>query len=188
MLGAVAVGVWRNRRYQTLKELHEAMAERLGLNLAFQFARNYRMFGKYRGYQASVFAIEIKQDQATQPQYATKLQLEMKNPNQKCLRMYPKEENDFVRLFPMEQASPVQHDASNWLTIDSNDLFLTSLILSEDVKISMGVFFKAQPDAIVYLQDDELACILPGLLEEPVQLEAYQTALDLLCDIKDELN
>ncbi|RMG25753.1 MAG: hypothetical protein D6730_10340 [Bacteroidetes bacterium] len=184
---AVAVGVIRNRRFQLNQQAHEDLARELGMKLAFESPRAYRIFGRYRGYEALIAPVEMPPAVRESVPLATKASLSMTNPNRKRLYVFP-QQTPLVALLPDDAAVKVTHPAQDWLEIRTDDLLFSSLILSEDVNISLGAFFQQHPRAILYLMDDELACILPGLIHKNVAVSTVIQAINLLCDLKDELN
>jgi len=187
LLAVFAIAIIRHRRFQKRQELHGRLAADMGLKFTFQYPHQYRVYGNYKGYPISVFPIELLRESKDKVKYASKISIPMVNPNRKSIRIHPKG-SELAQLIPIDQALKVKHPAQSWLSIDTNDFLFSSLILSDDIKISLGAFFQSLGKGIVYIQDDELACILPGLLQAEDQIAHYVSALDLLCEIKDELN
>jgi len=189
-VGSIAVGVIRNRRFRKKELLHQELAKKLGLQVAYLNERDFNLFGTYREYALRIEAVPIVPIGATKGPTALKLSLPMTNPNLKSLRVgkhssqYP--ELSEYRLIDRPAAFP--HKVADWLEITTNDLMFSSLLLSDDVKISLYEVLKPLPAALLYVQDEELALITPLLLTEEDRLTEMKQMADLLCDMKDELN
>ena len=189
-LGSVAVGVIRNRRFRLKELLHQKLAKKLGLQVAYLNERDFNLFGTYREYALRIEAFPILLPGEKQGPMGVKLSLPMTNPNLKSLRigkdsdLHP--ELSQYRLIDRPTAFP--HEVAPWLKITTNDLMFASLLLADDVKITLYEVFKPLSGALLYVQDEELAFITPRLLTEPEALQELQSVADLLCDMKDELN
>ena len=97
-------------------------------------------------------------------------------------------ERSFTLFADLDQPSFVRHDLGEWLQITTNDLLFASLILSDDIKISLYDTFNKIDAGLVYIEDEELAFIFPELLTDPEQVASIEKMIQLIVDIKDELN
>lgn len=192
VVGSIPVAVWAVRSYQKRKKaerLHEDFAREHGLKMAYLQPEDVQIYGHYRDYPAKI-TTETLPHSSTELRTVLKVVLPMINPNRKCLRIsvdsldYP----EFDRLVVLDRPIKVQHDLGEWLRMESNDLFFSSLILTDDIKISLYEIFKDRPAVLLYIQDDELALISPTLLRDRPDAVYIDKQLNVLCDIKDELN
>ncbi|MEM6803330.1 MAG: hypothetical protein AAF696_18125 [Bacteroidota bacterium] len=115
----------------------------------------------------------------------------MTNPLRKCLRILKTNppNPDLAAIVPLDKLLTVKHDLGDYLDIHTNDLVFSSLILSENARISIHDAMSNIPGAaIMYIQDEELSCIVPSLLTRSDQLGKFHKIVDALADMKDELN
>ncbi len=186
--GSVAVGVVRNRRFRRKERLHQQLAQRLGLKVAYLNERDFDLFGPYRSYSLRIEAFSLPDGK--QRLDLVKVSLPMVNPSLKALRIIRVHEH-YPRLSEhrrIDRPVVLDHQIAPWLEITTNDAAFAGLILSEDVKISLYDVFNRLETGLLYLQDEELTLLSPHLITEPERLEAYQRIADLLADMKDELN
>lgn len=185
---AFIVGMIRNRNFQYRQELHETVARQTNLKLAYQSPQQYKMYGEYRGYPVKISSIELMKSSKEDVKFVSKIRIDMINPNRKSI-LISLPGASLTKLVPLDDPVKVKHNAQEWLDIYTNDMMFSSLLLSDDVKISVGAFFQSkEQNGVIYIYDDELACIFPELLLKSDQVNVYKKALDVLCDIKDELN
>lgn len=191
-LTGLSLGIWAWQRYRQrkkLENLHMGFARERGLKTAYLNPKDMQIYGHYREYPVQITADTLAHS-STVARNVLKVSLPMINPNRKCLRIsvggidYP----EFDRLVVLDRPIQVQHDLGDWLRMESNDIFFTSLILTDDIKISLYELFKEREALLLYIQDDELAMISPTLLFTASDQAFLGKQLDILCDIKDELN
>ena len=186
---SIGFGVYRNLRFRRIQMLHNRIANDIGLKLVYADARNFTLFGDFRSYPVRMEPISLVSD-TKNPHWGIKISIPMVNPTLKALRIaksspsYPYLEQVGKVFRPVE----VPHKIADELRIETNDFMFCHLILSDDVKMDLVVLFKALEAGVVYLQDDELSCVLPDLIRDQPHLQIYHTALELLCNMKDELN
>lgn len=189
--GSVAVGVTRNRRFRRKERLHQQMAEQLGLKVAYLNEKDFNLFGNYQDYALRLEAVELRPDRAdSQPLTVLKASIPMVNPNRKALRVV-RENDAYPRLnrhLSLDRPISLDHHIAPWLQLTTNDVMFSGIILSEDVKISLFEVFNQFEVALLSLYDEELAFFAPLFLTNEAGLKKWQRAVDLLVEIKDELN
>ena len=67
-------------------------------------------------------------------------------------------------------------------------MIFSSLILSDNVKISIFEAFKDIPSGLLVIEDKEMYFILPGKIDNDVKISQSEKIINLMCDMKDELN
>jgi hypothetical protein len=188
-LASIGVGVVRNLRFRREQNLHRKLARRLGLRMAFADTRDFTLFGTYREYPLRIEAVSLSSEKAKSHQMALKLSLPMVNPNLKALRIarrspeYPLLDSTATVFKRLE----VAHGIADWMEIETNDMLFAHYVLTDDIKMDLVVFMKPLEAVVVYIQDEELACLLPGKVNT-YDLAHIQAAADLLCNIKEVLN
>ncbi len=189
-LGSIAIGVTRNRRFRDLEHTHQQLAKQLGLEIAFADPKDYAIFGLHRGYSLRVEPVNLAFPGAKVPAWHTKIHIPMVNPLRKMIRISRKDPSHSAleALVQVGRADAVAHDLASWMHIQSNDLLFSGIILSENVKISIHKAFKGIPAGVCYIEDEELAFVFSGFLNDQEQVKRATYAVELLCDIKDELN
>ena len=188
--GSIAIGIIRNRRFQQKEALHSKLAANLGLDLAYASDQDYSLFGKYREYSLRIEPINLAAPGAKTPAWYTKGSIPMVNPVRKMIRIARRNDSfpELEKLVQVGAISSMQHDLEPWLDIQSNDLMFASIILTENTKISTHKAFRNLNAGLVYIEDEELSFVMPGLLTDERHLESVVLGMELLCDIKDELN
>lgn len=114
----------------------------------------------------------------------------MINPQLKVLRIEKADPafQEMDKLAILDRPVHMPHDIGDWLAISTNDMMFGSILLSDDLKISLFEVLKPAEAALLYIEGEELAFVSPQLILDENQIEYYQKATDLLADIKDELN
>lgn len=184
ILTATIVGVIRHKRFNRWEKLHKRFAHRRNLQHNFQHFSRFHHYGSYREYQ-----IEITPELIDKVWF-TRFSIAMINPNRKALRIAKANEAfpSFKELAIIDHPFEIQHDLGDWLTMQTNDLIFSSLVLSDDIRISLHEALNALPAGLIFLYDESLSFLRPGMLDQEPDLLQFEKALDLLCDIKDELN
>ena len=188
-LGSIWVGFSRNRRFRRKENLHRELGRRHGLRLAYQSERDLTLFGTYRGYPLRIEAVPVRLNGEV---VTTALQcsLPMVNPTRKALRIAKRSPAlpAWDQVAVIDRPIHFRHDLGDWLEIQTNDFLFASRILSDNVKISLFEAFKPLEGAVLYVEDAALAFLSPQLMTTPEAQAQVQKAIDLLADMKDELN
>jgi hypothetical protein len=181
---AVSVGVYRHRRFNRWENLHKAFAHNRNLQHNFQHQKRFHHYGSYRDYQ-----VEVKPNQLNEVCF-TRFSVAMINPNRKALRIAKKDPafTALDTLAPIDHPFQIHHDLGDWLLMETNDLLFSSLLLSDDIKISLYEIMKPIPAGLLFIHDEEMVLLCPLVMNQREDLAYFDKALDLLCDIKDELN
>ena len=188
--GSIGVGVFRNRRFKAKELLHLTLAESLGLELAFASPQQYSIFGHYNSYPVRIEGVNLARPGSKEAAWFTHTSIPMTNPLRKMIRV-SKRHSGFEELESLVQVArpdSVSHDLSDELDIQTNDLMFASVILSENVKISLHQLFQQVPAGVLAIEDDSLFMTFPGLMTNEEQQQISSLAVQTLTDIKDELN
>ncbi len=181
---AITVGVVRHRRFNRWEQLHRRLAHRRNLQYSFQHQNQFHHYGSYRNYRVEIRPTLVDNS------WFTRFSIVMTNPNRKALKI-AKAAAQFPSLDSLaliDHPFPIQHDLGDWLLMSTNDLLFSSLILSDDIRISLHELLSPLSAGLIYIYDEELSFLRPGLMEQETDLLLFEKSLDLLCDIKDELN
>lgn len=186
----VAIGVIRNRRFKAIEDLHASLGKKLELDIAYASPKSYTLFGNHRGYVIKVIPLNLALPGTNEPKWFTKVTIPMVNPVRKMLRISRRSpsHSELESLVQVARVDSVSHDLEPWLDIQTNDLMFSSIVLSENVKISLHQIFNQLVSGLLYIEDDELAMVLPGLLRTEQEKELAYLGAQTLCDMKDELN
>lgn len=189
-IGTVAIGVIRNRRFKAVEDLHESLGKRLDLDMAYASPKDYTLFGNHRDYSIKIFPINVALPGTNEPKWFTKVVIPMVNPVRKMLRVSRRSSqySELENLVQVARVDSVSHDLAPWLDIQTNDLMFSSIVLSENVKISIHQVFNQLVSGLLYIDDDELAIMIPGLIHSQEEPEIVYLGAQALCDMKDELN
>ncbi|MEO1806199.1 MAG: hypothetical protein AAFU33_15390 [Bacteroidota bacterium] len=189
-IASVTAAIIRNRNFRKKEKLHEGLGETYGLSLAYASERSFTLFGTYQDYSLRIEPVELPNRSRETILEALKISIPMVNPQRKLFRaIKPLEELPHLDIIAdLDQPSFVRHDLGEWLQITTNDLLFASLILSDDIKISLYDTFNKIDAGLVYIEDEELAFIFPELLTDPEQIASIEKMIQLIVDIKDELN
>ncbi|GAB4405362.1 MAG: hypothetical protein OHK0039_06280 [Bacteroidia bacterium] len=189
-LGSVMVGVLRNRRFRHRQELHEVFAEAHSMQVAYMNHRQFTFFGSYRGYNLRIEPVSPQPLDAAGSKDWTYFTIPVVNPNLRWFRILKSspELPDMDQWSVNPKATAVQHDLGDWLGIRTNDPMFSHLILSQDVKISIFKAFRRLPAAVLYIEDEELVFVCPLLLTHEAGPAIFHDIVELMADIKDELN
>ncbi|MEL6629362.1 MAG: hypothetical protein AAFQ83_14715 [Bacteroidota bacterium] len=189
-IASVTAAIIRNRNFRKKEKLHEGLGETYGLSLAYASERSFTLFGTYQDYSLRIEPVELPNRSRETILEALKISIPMVNPQRKLFRaIKPLEELPHLDIIAdLDQPSFVRHDLGEWLQITTNDLLFASLILSDDIKISLYDTFNKIDAGLVYIEDEELAFIFPELLTDPEQVASIEKMIQLIVDIKDELN
>lgn len=189
-LGTIAIAVIRNRRFKAAEDLHASLGKRLTLDIAYASPIDYTIFGNHRGYPVKILPINLAAPGTKEPRWFTKAVIPMVNPVRKMLRISRRSPqfSELENLVQVARVDSVSHDLESWLDIQTNDLMFASIILSENAKISIHQVFNQLVSGLLYIEDDELALVIPGLLQSEAETELAYLAAQTLCDLKDELN
>lgn len=184
ILTASIIGYRRHQRYARWEKLHQRFATRKSLTLNFIHQNDFQFYGSYRDYK-----VNIKPEVIDERLFSA-FTIEMINPNRKALRI-SKQHEAFPSLDQkavIDNPFPIKHDIGKWLVMQTNDLMFSSLVLSDDIQISLHEIFSAYEAALLYIYDEELSLLVPKTLDREEDIALYEKALEVLCDIKDELN
>ena len=187
--GSIAIGVYRNRRFRAMELRHSGLAESLGLEIAFADPRQYAIFGNLRGYPIRIEPVNLAEPGSKTPAWHTKIHLQVQNPLRKMIRIARRSPGTPLldRIVPLNRLDSLAHDLDPWMNLQTNDMMFASILLSDEVKISIHLAFRDCEAAVLYIEDDELAWVMPGLLADEAASRQLTLAADLLCDMKDEL-
>ncbi|MDX1909370.1 MAG: hypothetical protein SF053_20190 [Bacteroidia bacterium] len=186
-------GWWIYQRGQTFLQdevRHQKLAQQLGVQLAWQSLREYTIFGTYRGYQIAIQPVIYPVAGMSRLWMGTRILLPMINPNRRALRIsrHLVEHRVLERIAPLDKPLYFSHQIAPWLEITTNDMMFSSLILSEEIKITLYEVFSRLEAGVACIYDEELCFVMPGLIRHEEAADLCLRALNLLCDIKDELN
>jgi hypothetical protein len=187
---ALAVGIIRNRAFSRKEKLHYRFAERHGLQIGYMNEENFTVYGKYRGYPVQIASVFLRSRHEKAGQTVVKCILPIVNPNRVALRAARRGPSAAAldEQAVIDRPQFVRHGIADWLEIQTNDMMFSSVILSEDVKITLYEVFSRLEAGLLCVYDEEMAFYLPLLLTSEEALETFSRALDLICDMKDELN
>lgn len=192
VLVGVIIAFLRIRNYSKKERLHQELSDKYGLRGRFINEKKFELRGKYREYYLSIESFLLPPNGLEDAKgNSLKFSLKMTNPLRKCLRILKTNppNSDLEAIVPLDKLLTVKHDLGEYLQIHTNDLVFSSLILSENARISIHDAMSNIPGAaIMYIQDEELSCIVPGLLSRSDQLGKFHKIVDALADMKDELN
>lgn len=186
----IAIGMIRNRRFKALEDLHASLGKRLHLDIAYASPKSYTLFGTHREYPIKIQPINLALPGTNEPKWFTKVMIPMVNPVRKMLRISRRSPyfSELENLVHVARVDSVSHDLEPWLDIQTNDLMFSSIVLSENVKISIHQVFSQLVSGLLYIEDDELSIILPGPIGSEKDMELAYLGAETLCDMKDELN
>ncbi|MEM8896838.1 MAG: hypothetical protein AAGC85_01980 [Bacteroidota bacterium] len=189
-LAFLAIILYRNRQFRLKQTLHENLAEDLGLKITYTQGKNFTIFGNTKDYPVHISPVQAADATSGKYSWAVKISLPMINPNLMAIRVSRNdvEPSPLLDQIPVYRPQPLTHSIAPWLEVLTNDLMFSHRILSDEIKMDLVVSFKTVPGAILYVMDNELACLIPGLLNEKYPAEACKQFLALLISIKDELN
>lgn len=184
ILTAIVVGYRRHQRYARWEGLHNRFATRRSLKVDFIHRDNFQFYGSYRHYK-----VVIKPEMVDEQLFSS-FSIEMINPNRKALRIAKNNEAipSLQQKAIIDNPFPIKHDIGKWLVMQTNDLMFSSLVLSDDIRISLHEIFSSYDAALLYIYDDDLCLLIPQSLDREADILKYEKGLELLCDIKDELN
>jgi hypothetical protein len=163
------------------------------MQLAYMNEQQAVWYGNYRGYALRIETVLIpvpgpRGRALHRP--ALRFALPMHNPSLKVLRIARRHPDaswlDAIAL--PDRLTPFPHGIAPWLDIQSNDMLFSSLILSDDLKISLYDVFSRLEAGLMCICDDEMRFFYPGLLPDSSDLSLMLKIADLLCDAKDQLN
>jgi len=188
----LSIAFIRVRAYNLKEKLHQQLSNHFGLRGSYINEKKFKLFGHNRDYKLVIESASIPSGgSSSKLGNSIKMSIPMVNPTRKCLRIFKEGSGNpaLEGVVPMDKLLEVKHDMGSWLKIHTNDLVFSSMILSENVRISLsGSLKNLNHSLIIYIQDEELACIVPGILTKKSQLEDFYKLVDVLADIKDELN
>ena len=98
-----------------------------------------------------------------------------------------------MSVFLPSQKIQKETNEETHLTTTSNDFvwviaLFSGLVLTDDIKISIYEVFRDLPGGLLFIYDEALAFMIPQLLTNESQIGVIKKAVNLLCDMKDELN
>ncbi|MEM7369285.1 MAG: hypothetical protein AAF587_11845 [Bacteroidota bacterium] len=183
------LGINRYRRFAKQETLFHQMGERLGLQVAFLNSKAFTVFGTYRSYTVQLESKHLP----THPGkgvYGLKAHIPMINPNRKALRISNPTSSveGLATIARIDRPIQLEQGMGDSIEMLTNDFLFSGIILSNDVKITLFQVFQEVGDGLLYLYDDELAFIWPKPLDQSSDVETWGKIVDLLCDMKDELN
>jgi hypothetical protein len=165
------------QRHRLKKRLRQ-IAVHLKGGLRYVRHCDFGITGTYKGYSFSCNAIADNKELL-----GVKIILPMNNPQHKQVR-FAKSDADYawLRAFaPVSGGQTVENAFAPNLVLTTNDLFFSSVILTEDIKPKLKVFFEGISSGVVYLHENELGVALPMSFTTPESLAA---SLALLSEIK----
>ena len=184
----IAIGVIRNRSFKKKHDIFEKFAAEKGLGLAFHNPFNFRFYGNdpknsiriepYRGLVSGNNSVK-----------GTIFTLSLINPELKTLKIF-KLHDDYPwlsNLLPIDNAIKIKYNLGENVHIQTNDMLFSSFILSQDIIIDLGVLFNRIDAGVMYIYGDELGCIIPYFVYEEDMYNTWSKALDLLLNVKAEL-
>ncbi len=188
--GAFVIGMVRRRNFDRKENLHKQLARRLGISLSYLNHKDFTLFGNYRGYNLRLEVVDLSDRDKKEKRLYLKCAIPMINPQLKVLRIEKADPafQEMDKLAILDRPVHMPHDIGDWLAISTNDMMFGSILLSDDLKISLFEVLKPAEAALLYIEGEELAFVSPQLILDENQIEYYQKATDLLADIKDELN
>lgn len=178
--------------YNRKEKLHQQLSNQFGLRGNYVNEKKFKLFGKNRNYKLVIESDNL--GGIYDPKKggnSIKFSIPVTNPTRKCLRILKEDSSNpkLANIVPLDKLLEVKHDMGDWLKIHTNDLVFSSLVLGENARISIVESFKnLNHGAIIYIQDEELACVFPTLLKHKSQLESLYRIAGTLADMKDELN
>ncbi|MCI4670182.1 MAG: hypothetical protein MRZ79_18745 [Bacteroidia bacterium] len=188
--GAFVIGMLRNRKFDQIQKLHKQLSVQLGLSLSYLNHRDFTIFGKYQSYQLRIETVELPSSDGSSKLTAVKCSIPMVNPQLKVLRIEKKEESFeyFNHIAAITRPISMPHNIGEWLNITTNDMMFASILLSDDLKISIFENLNPLKNSIVFIEGEELAFIGLELIEDESRIELYKKGVELLVEIKNELN
>lgn len=186
--GLVVVGliIWNiihHRRFLKREAMYRELASDLTLHIAYTDYRDFTIFGKFRDYQVKI----IPYDRLPGYQMIQYL-IPMVNPNLKWLKISKNPQQAMPVISHHDKAMQVKHDIGGDISIETNDMIFSSLILSDNVKISIHDTFRDIEAGELFIEGDSMAFITPNPLRSEEDIRAGEKIINLMCDMKDELN
>lgn len=177
-------------RYKRKARLHHQFADKVGLKLDYRNPQQFTFFGHYRDYPVRIQRLPGLAPGQKSSLSPIKFSITLNNPMRKCWVVEkPGDPSLSVQHWVvLNQSISIKHDLSEKLLISTNDMMLSARILSDNVKISVADTFRSLPAGLMYIQDEELVVLTQLGLQQEADLPLYKKMLDLLCDVKDELN
>lgn len=184
----IFIGVYRNRRFVRWQKKHEAFANKLGLKIAYSNPKAYKIFGKRGPYELFIEPIQLSDKEESD--WATRITFPMQNPNLKALRIikYNGQFPEFDNFGRIDRPTDIPYKIGEGIKIETNDPLFSHLVLTDDIKMDIAVAFKKLDTSAVYIYADELSAVIPSLIHESSDKEIYHSHLELLFNIKEELN
>lgn len=188
--GSITIGVIRNRRFKAAEDFHAQLAARLSLDTAYASPSSYSIFGTHRDYPTKILPVNLALPGSKGPKWFTKVTIPVINPIRKMVRISRRSDQfgELENLVQVARIDSVSHDLEPWLDIQTNDLMFSSILLSENVKISIHQIFSQLVSGLLYIEDDELSLLIPGLMNTQKEIDVVFLGAQTLCDVKDELN
>lgn len=187
---AIIVGIRRHRRFRNQEQRHLNLAGQLGIRSAYMSPDAFTLYGNFQGYDLRIEPIPLPMMGTDKPFPILKARIPMVNPNLKILVISKgvKEIQPIQRLIQLDRPVHMSHQLGDWLSITTNDLMFASVLLTDDIKISLYELFSKLDQGLMYIQDEELAFILPSLLTEDPYIKQIQKAAQVMVEIKEELS
>lgn len=170
--------------------MHEELSKVLGIELAYASPEQYSMYGSYRSYPIKIAPRNLARPGTKEAAWYTQASIPMINPLRKMIRISKRSTHfrEMESLVQVARPDSVHHDLPSWLDIQTNDLMFASVILSQNVKISIHQLFQEVEAGVLAIEDNSLMIIFPGLIQTAQRHRIWELATNTLCDIKDELN
>lgn len=188
----MVIGIRRHRRFRKVELIFERFAQRHGLKSVFSSLEDYAIFGRKSGY---TFKIQpwpgndaVFPAGATAHPY-TLCGVNMQNPQLKAFRIskfdphYPEISQNPWETLPIH----MKHSLGQGVNMDTNDMLLAGIIMTEDVTIDLGRLFETLPAGVFYISGDTMSYVLPFRLEDMKEDGAWDLIVQVLLDIKNEL-
>ena len=172
-----------HRRFLKREALHRELASDLTLHIAYTGHREFTIFGKFRDYQVKIIPYD-RISGFDMTQYL----IPMINPNLKWLKISKNPQQAMPEISSHDKAMVVKHDISKEISIETNDMVFSSLILSDNVKISIHDTFKNLEAGQLFIEGDVMAFVSPYPLRNSIDIQDGEKIINLMCDMKDELN
>ncbi|WNJ18107.1 hypothetical protein [Pontibacter sp. G13] len=180
----------KNRQFAALHDLHETFAQRHSLKMAYADEHDFKIYGEISHYQMLIQPMLLLDPEQQDHTFGISFTIPMHNPNRKALRIFRTNSDHihFKRVAVIDHALRVNHGIGDWLEIQTNDLLFSSIILSNDVKISLYEVFNQFDAAVLYIQDAEMTFVTPKMLKVEADMEIFDRVIALMVEMKDELN
>jgi hypothetical protein len=176
--GLLIYRFWLNKENERFARLFKLTASDSHSKVTFS--------GIYRRYQLRIspFYDAARKNKHTM----TRVSIRMQNPNKKFFyitkppikgKPLPSLLND-----PQMEAQPILTFSAPFTGV-TNDVFVTNLVLTDEIRRNIGECLNEVSQGILFLQGEELVMLSPVFPGKEVNYKIWCRQMDLLCDIKD---